>query len=295
MKHADMAMYESKNNGKNAFQVFLPSLADKAHRRQELEAALRFAISQEEELSLVYQPKICMKTGRPVGVEALLRWESPELGKISPVEIIPIAEESGLIIPLGQWILKTACREVGRWNSGRTEKIALSVNASPVELEQQDFVSSVRSVLKETSFVSTLLEFEVTETMFMNSFSLASNCLQKLRSQGVSVSVDDFGTGYSCMSYLQKLPVDTLKIDKSFVDLLDSAPADTPVNCELTIAATIVSLAKSLKLKTVAEGIETEHQAELLRQIGADMGQGYYYSKPLPPWEAEEFMSRIPL
>ena len=295
MKHADMAMYESKNNGKNAFQVFLPSLADKAHRRQELEAALRFAISQEEELSLVYQPKICMKTGRPVGVEALLRWESPELGKISPVEIIPIAEESGLIIPLGQWILKTACREVGRWNSGRTEKIALSVNASPVELEQQDFVSSVRSVLKETSFVSTLLEFEVTETMFMNSFSLASNCLQELRSQGVSVSVDDFGTGYSCMSYLQKLPVDTLKIDKSFVDLLDSAPADTPVNCELTIAATIVSLAKSLKLKTVAEGIETEHQAELLRQIGADMGQGYYYSKPLPPWEAEEFMSRIPL
>ena len=289
LKNADMAMYESKNSGKNASRLFSPEIAEKAKRRQELEAELRLAISEQRELSIAYQPKICLNTGKPVGVEALLRWNSSVLGNVSPAEFIPVAEDSGLILQLGSWVLRNACNDFANWNKQISSDIVLSVNASLVELEQQDFFQSARSIMNECSLDPRRLEFEVTESMFMSHHGQVYDCLNALRNLGVGISIDDFGTGYSCMSYLQKLPVDILKIDKSFVDLLAESTTEMQ-DSEMTIAATIVGLAKSLNLKTVAEGVESECQAKLLRQIGVDIGQGFFFSRPLAPAEALDFL-----
>ncbi len=285
LRHADSAMYQAKDSGKNSVCSFTPALAEKAKERVELEAELRKAV-KEGGLELYYQPQLSCLTNECIGVEALLRWNHPELGFISPAKFIPIAEESKLILDIGTWVLHKACRQSVEWQNilaqtTSDKAIKMAVNISAIQFGSTDFIETIVSALNESSLDPELLEIEVTESVVMKDVSMIIDRLEALRSIGITVAIDDFGTGYSSLQYLQKLPLDKLKIDRSFInEITDGSSAP--------IASSILALAKSLNLKTVAEGIETEDQLEFLRMLGCDEAQGFYFAKPMPAskfWE----------
>jgi diguanylate cyclase (GGDEF)-like protein/PAS domain S-box-containing protein len=277
VKNADIAMYYAKSHGRNSYHFYAPAMSEYAIERVKLEALLRRSIERDE-LSLHYQPQVDLFTGQLVGAEALLRWNNPELGMVSPVRFIPIAEDIGFISTLGEWVLNTACRQVKEWDACGFNLPCVSVNLSVKQLEHGDIVDIVSRILAETGLHSSRLEMEVTESAIMNN-QQALGFLDGLRALGVVLAVDDFGTGYSSLSYLRRLPVQKLKIDRAFVNEVTSEPSRE------AIVRAIIALSKALDLSTIAEGIETEAEAQFLRQEGCHQGQGYLFSRPLAPHE----------
>lgn len=280
-KSADFAMYEAKQR-KTGLSVFHPGLAEQASRRFELGRYLRRAIELRE-LEVHYQPIVQLEDQRVIGAEALLRWRHPELGLVSPAEFTPIAEETGLIVPIGQWVLYEACRQGVMWARQGQPPLRLAVNVSALQFERPDFVDMVAACLRETGFPAQYLELELTERVVMHHAEGAAQRMQQLRDLGVSIAVDDFGTGYSSLSYLSRLPLNVLKIDRSFVSHLQAPSSSSPV------VRAIITLARSLGLETVAEGVETPEELQLLRQMGGHLAQGYLFARPLqatdPFWQ----------
>ncbi len=279
LKHADTAMYRSKSQGRGAFSFYRKEMTAVAYERVKLEAGLREALEQEQ-FRVYYQPKYSPVKGKIVGAEALIRWLHPEEGIISPLRFIPVAEESGLIIPIGEWVLRTACAQAAQWRRSGLLMEHIAVNVAGPQMMRDNIVATVERILAETGLEPGALEIEVTETFIMQQAKKTIGSLERLRSMGVSLAIDDFGTGYSSLAYLKQLPIDRLKIDRSFVkDILDD-----PENRAITTA--VISLGHSLGLKITAEGIENEEQARFLYALQCDEGQGYLYSRPVP---AEEF------
>jgi diguanylate cyclase (GGDEF)-like protein/PAS domain S-box-containing protein len=280
IKNADAAMYSAKENG-NGLQFFTQDMNIRAVERLTLENNLRLALERSE-LFLVYQPQVDIATGNITGAEALLRWRHPQLGLIPPGKFIPIAESSGLIIPIGEWVLRTACAQARQWQEEGLPAIPVAVNVSAVQFRQDRFLQVVRKVLDETGLPPQFLELELTEGLLLSNGELTLTVLQELRKMGLKLSIDDFGTGYSSLSYLKHFPVYKLKIDRSFVQAMTTDPEDA------AITSTIISMAKSLDLKVIAEGVENEEQLFFLQAHSCDELQGYYFSKPLTPRDFAE-------
>ena len=277
VKNADTAMYFAKTHNRNSYHFYSPSMGEHAQERIKLETLLRRSIDRGE-MAVHYQPQVNLLTGQLVGMEALLRWNNPELGMVSPIRFIPIAEDTGFIATLGEWVLRTACRQLQEWDSCAINMPCVSVNLSVKQLEYSDIVGIVSRILAETGLPSSRLELEVTESAIMNNQRALGN-LDGLRALGVVLAVDDFGTGYSSLSYLRRLPIQKLKIDRSFVSGMTAEPSRE------AIVRAIIAMANALGLRTIAEGIETESEAQFLRQEGCHDAQGYLFSQPLPPEE----------
>ena len=276
LKNADTAMYQAKAAGRNQVAFFSPAMAAQAERRGAIEAELRAALDRHE-LTVVYQPKVDLASGRMAGVEALVRWHSPTLGTVSPDEFIPNAEETGLIVAIGNWVLTQSLGQMVAWEQQGLGKIAVSVNVSAAQFWTQDFPQFVADALRETGVAPERLELELTERLALRSPDQGVTIMHRLKAIGVALSMDDFGTGYSSLSYLSRLPVDVLKVDQSFVRDLGRDPAD-----EIIVRA-IVQLARTLGLHTVAEGVETEGQLDFLTECGCHVGQGYLFARPMAP------------
>ena len=273
LRNADTAMYQAKDLGRNNFQFYTSEMNKRVQHRLTMEHALRVAL-EKNEFECYYQPCLDLQTGKVLGVEALLRWHHPVLGEISPVEFIPLAEELGLIIPIGNMVLKAACLQQKAWLK-QGIKLRIAVNVSGRQLKQDDFVATVKKIIKETAIEPKYLEIELTESVLLDNIEKTQDTLKKLHEMGANIVIDDFGTGYSSLSYLSRLPVNKLKIDKSFViNLVDNEN-------NKAIALTIIGLAKNLKIKVLAEGVETIEQADFLREHGCDEVQGFYYGKPV--------------
>jgi diguanylate cyclase (GGDEF)-like protein/PAS domain S-box-containing protein len=279
IKNADTAVYQAKENGRQSYQFFKPAMNARAVERQSIEQNLRRALERNE-FTLHYQPKIDFKTGAISGAEALLRWTHPTRGPISPAQFIPVAEDSGLILPIGSWVLREACRQARAWVDAGLPMTTMAVNVSAKELRDESFLDGVFATLDETRLNPGSLELELTESVLMKHAESAASILRSVRERGVQVAVDDFGTGYSSLSYLGKFPVDALKIDQSFVGQITAAGDDA------SIVTAVISMARSLRLRVVAEGVETLEQLEFLEAHGCDEAQGYYFSRPVP---AEQF------
>ncbi|MGC1561466.1 MAG: EAL domain-containing protein, partial [Bradyrhizobium sp.] len=275
-KNADMAMYLAKEEGKNNFRFFSPEVRSQSIERLKLEADLRRALERNQ-LTLHYQPKIQVATGQISGVEALLRWTHPLLGSISPAEFIPLAEETGLIIPIGRWVLKNACAQNMAWQREGLPVLSMAVNLSPRQFLDTNLLDDIDEALALSGMPARLLQLEITESMVMQNVERAIRLLDEIRSRGVRLAIDDFGTGYSSMSLMKKFPIDTIKIDRTFVrDLAESAE-------DRAIATAIISMGKALGLTVVAEGVETSEQDSFLRGHACDEIQGYLFSKPVRP------------
>ncbi|MVP00641.1 bifunctional diguanylate cyclase/phosphodiesterase [Paenibacillus lutrae] len=290
LKNADTAMYEVKKREKNGHLLFSNELDKRILERLELENDLRKAV-QRQELVLHYQPQISTKNSRMIGVEALVRWKHPVRGMISPVVFVPIAEESGMILEIGTWVLREACLQMSRWHQAGGPLIPVSVNLSAQQFHHSNLVDAVKSILLETGLQPQYLELEITEGMMMD-HAVSSAILQEISELGVRISLDDFGTGYSSLSYLKQFPIHKLKIDRSFITDITNNPSDQ------AIVATIISMANHLKLDVIAEGIETKDQLDILTEKECREIQGYYFSKPLPANEVEESFfvpQRIPV
>lgn len=282
-KQADTAMYHAKELGRNNYQFFTKALNAKIQERLALENSLRKALEREE-FVLYYQPQVDLQTGEVNGVEALIRWNSPERGLISPGVFIPIAEETGLIVPMGEWILRTACIQSLKWQEQGYPALRMSVNISARQFSEPQFIEKVAEVIQETGMDPQRLEIEITESIAMEYAGDSMEQLHRLKQLGVRIAIDDFGTGYSSMNYLRKLPIDTLKVDQSFVQDIG-----IDENGE-AIVVTIIHLAQSLNLKVIAEGVETEKQQVFLRTNSCDEMQGYLFCKPMPPVEIEKYL-----
>lgn len=291
LRNADTAMYQAKNNGKNRHQIFQPRFKDEARGRLELEGALRYAI-EEDQLTVYYQPKVWIEDGTIYGAEALVRWERPGHGLISPGDFIPLAEKTGLIVPLGRQVLEKACSQLQEWQERYPDRSSLtvSVNVSPKQFSDGALVGDVARVLRETGVRPHTLTLEITESSVMEDAESNRDTLRSLKDLGVCVSIDDFGKGYSSLTYLKDLPVDILKIDRAFIDGLDSDTGN------MAITSAIITLARALGLKVVAEGVETIEQLANLQELGGDLAQGFYFSKPLPAQEMGRLLeSNAPL
>jgi diguanylate cyclase (GGDEF)-like protein/PAS domain S-box-containing protein len=274
IKYADAAMYCAKKNGRNNFQFFTQDMNSEVMERLTLEHSLRLAL-EKGEFVLVYQPQMDIATGRITGLEALLRWQNPELGPIPPDKFIPIAENSRLIMPIGEWVLRTACSQARKWQDEGLPAVSVAVNVSAVQFRQEDFCKFIKRVLHETGLAPQYLELELTESVLLADADLMLPVIQELQAVGVKLAIDDFGTGYSSFSYLRQFRVSKLKIDGSFI-------RDVVVNCnDAAITIAIIGMAKNLNLKVIAEGVETEAQVSFLRTHQCDEIQGYYFSKPL--------------
>jgi diguanylate cyclase (GGDEF)-like protein len=274
IKNADTAMYHAKESGRNNFQFFKAEMNLKAVERQSLESGLRRALGREEFL-LHYQPKVNLDTGEITGVEALIRWQQPDRGLVTPCQFVPVAEDCGLIIQIGRWVLRETCRQAREWQDAGLPLLPLAVNVSAVEFRDKDFVEGVRAILSETGLEARYLELELTEGVLMEHAQSTAAVLQELKTMGVHLAVDDFGTGYSSLSYLQQFPIDVLKIDQSFIQRITGDPDDSP------IVSAIISMGKSLKHQVIAEGIETQEQRAFLQAQHCAEGQGYLFSRPL--------------
>jgi diguanylate cyclase (GGDEF)-like protein len=274
MRNADFAMYDAKENGRNNYKFFKPEMNARAIERQALESGLRQAIERQE-FVLHYQPLMNLDSGTIIGAEALVRWRHPERGLVPPVEFIPVAEETGLIVPIGRWVLREACRQARAWEDAGMPATRISVNVSAVELRSEDFVARVRAVLTETGLNPNHLEFELTETFLLQDWKSTAAVLHALRDIGVQLALDDFGTGFSSLSHLKRFPIDTLKIDQSFVRNLSMDDGDA------SIVRAVISMGKSLHKRVVAEGVETREQLTFLQQQSCPEGQGFYFSKPM--------------
>jgi diguanylate cyclase (GGDEF)-like protein/PAS domain S-box-containing protein len=285
MKNADCAMYKAKECGRDNHQFFKAEMNERALERQSVESSLRRALERSE-LVLHYQPKLNLETNTVVGVEALVRWNHPERGLISPAHFIPIAEECGLIVPIGRWVLHQACRQAMSWINAGLPPTRMAINISAVELRAKDFVSAVRDILVETGLDPDLLELELTETFLMQDSSATALVLYAIKALGVHLTLDDFGTGYSSLSYLKRFPIDTLKIDQSFVrDLVTDSD-------DASIVRAVIGMGKSLNMQVVAEGVETPEQLAFLKQQICPEGQGYFFSHPIEPAAFCKLMSR---
>jgi diguanylate cyclase (GGDEF)-like protein len=289
LQHADAAMYHAKKNGRNAFQFFAPVMNAFARERLEIESGLRRALVQGGEFELHYQPKVEVSSGRIDSAEALIRWRHPKRGLTAPSGFIPIAEETGLIVPIGEWVLFEACRQARAWQSGGMQPLRIAVNLSAQQFKQKSLVTTVREALAAAGLDPGYLELELTESAVMHDAESSIQVLRQLSDLGVRISVDDFGTGYSSLSYLRRLPLDKLKIDRSFIREVAASRDDAE------IVRAIVSLAHSLHLKVIAEGVETAEQLTFLRGLGCDQYQGFHCSPPVPADEFEHFMRTTPL
>jgi len=286
LKNADVAMYRAKEHGRNNFQFYTPEMNDLANERLALEHSLRRALERNE-LLLHYQPKVNLETGMIVGAEALLRWQHPEWGLIAPERFIPIAEETGLIVQIGAWVIRTACNQARLWQDGGLPPVIMSVNLSARQFRQESFVKVVTQILHETGLKPEQLEMELTESMLMHNANAAISILGGLKSLGVRLSLDDFGTGYSSLSYLSRLPIDTLKIDRSFVQHIgDQGECDNGI-----LAQAIISLGHSLNLTVIAEGVETGEQLKFLKAHQCDEVQGFYFCKPTAAGEFAKMLA----
>ncbi len=285
LRKADAAMYHVKELGGNAIRLYDPSLDAGSAELMQLESDLRTAL-ENGELHIYYQPQVDMSTWMVSGVEALIRWNHPERGLLSPKQFVPLAEKTGLIVPIGEWVLRMACHEVKRWQDKGFESLKLSVNVSAVQLLKQDFVDIVDRVLKRTTLAPENLQLEITEGMALQNLDALVPTLMKLSGLGVRLVIDDFGLGYSSLNFLKRLPVQSVKIDKGLINEL-SANAD-----DSSIITALIAMAKSLDLDTFAEGVETEAQMSLLHKCRCDKMQGYLFSRPLPPSEIENILKR---
>jgi diguanylate cyclase (GGDEF)-like protein/PAS domain S-box-containing protein len=279
IKNADTAMYQAKENGRQSFQFFMPAMNARAVERQSIEEGLRRALEREE-FTLHYQPKINVKTGAITGAEALIRWTHPTRGPIPPAQFIPIAEDCGLILPIGRWVLRHAAEQAQAWVHAGLRPMTMAVNVSAVEFRDDDFLGSLLTILDESRLNPHALELELTESVLMKRVASTAFILQTLRKAGVQVAIDDFGTGYSSLSYLRRFPIDTLKIDQSFVGQIASGDEDA------AIVTAVIGMARSLKLRVVAEGVETFEELEFLHAHHCEEAQGYFFSRPVP---AEQF------
>jgi len=280
MKNADVAMYHAKESGRNGYQFYSRDIHEQALVRFSLEGYLKDAI-ENEELTIVYQPKVNMTTGNVIAIEALVRWEHAEIGVVSPNEFIPLAEETGLILPLGRWVLKSAAQQMQGWIAQGLAPLTIAVNCSTVQFTRGDLIQDITDTISESGLDPSLLEIELTESLLLQDIEAGITFLRNLKRLGVMLSIDDFGTGYSSLSYLKRLPVDKLKIDKSFVENLSSDKGD------VAIVSAIVTLSHNLGLAVVAEGVETLQQYEILQHSGCNEAQGYLFSHPMV---AEEFV-----
>lgn len=285
LQSADTALYNAKANGRNTYQFFTRNMQGHALDRLKMENILRRAL-EKDELSLHYQPQIDLRTGMIIGCEALLRWNSAELGAVSPAQFIPIAEDSGLIIGIGKWVLQEACRQMREWLDAGYPEIVVAVNISSTQFRRDDLVATVEEAIQASGINPRNLELELTESVLMQDSDLVISTLSKLKDVGVMLSIDDFGTGYSSLSYLKRFSVDKLKIDQSFVRDLEKDKDDS------AIVLAVIQLGRSLKLKTIAEGVETEGQLAFLREKGCHEAQGYLFSRPVPAQEFIPFLER---
>jgi len=276
LKNADTAMYHAKEKGENNYQFFSENMNIEALERFHLESSMRSAIDKGE-LQLYYQPQYDSSSGKVIGVEALVRWIHPSKGMLLPETFIPIAEESGLILPIGNWVLKTACEHNKSWQRAGLQPIYVTVNISGIQFNQRDFVESMAQILLDTGLEPQYLELELTESILMEPTEKTFNALNELKATGVRITIDDFGKGYSSLGYLKRLPIDTLKIDRSFVRDIISNPDDR------VIIRAIISLAHTLNMKVIAEGVETHEQLSYLQEQGADGIQGFLLSEPMTP------------
>ena len=275
IKNADTAMYQAKDNGRQSFQFFKPAMNARAVERQSIEESLRRALERQQ-FTLHYQPKISLTTGAITGVEALIRWTHPTRGAIAPAQFIPIAEDSGLILPIGNWALRQACAQARAWVDAGLPPVSMAVNVSAVEFRDEGFLDGLSVILRETGLNPKSLELELTETVLMKRVESTAEILQLLRHRGIRVAVDDFGTGYSSLSYLRKFPIDALKIDQSFVRQITTGGDD------VAIVSAVINMARSLKLRVIAEGVETREELEFLQAHRCDEAQGYYFANPMP-------------
>ena len=291
LQHADAAMYRVKRSGKNGIQRYRDASDAVVERQRALERELRTAIAADQ-LSLVYQPLHDLATGRLRGVEALARWRHPRWGHVPPTEFIPIAERSGMIVELGEWVLREACRQAKAWQRLSGQEVLVSVNVSPMQFAHPGFYRTVERALEDHALMPEALELELTEGIVMHGVEHVTATLARLQRLGVRIAIDDFGTGYSSFAYLRDLPIDTVKIDRSFVRDLGS-PLHAP-QFALALVEAITHIAQHLDLTIVAEGVETEAQRRLLQDLGCHLGQGYHFSKPMAPAEMEPYL-RLPV
>jgi diguanylate cyclase (GGDEF)-like protein/PAS domain S-box-containing protein len=283
IKNSDGAMYRAKAHGRNTYRFFTPDVNVGALQRLSIESALRRALERRQ-LHLHYQPLVDLTGGRIIGVEALMRWEHPDLGAISPVKFIPVAEESGLIVPLGEWCLLEACRQARAWQRAGLSPIPVAVNLSAIQFRQPKLPDTVAKVLQETELAPQYLELELTESMLMQQVDAGQASVQRLRALGLRLSIDDFGTGYSSLSYLRRFSIHRLKIDVSFLRDITTDPSAA------AITGAIIAMGKSLKLRVLAEGVETREQLSLLQAQGCEEVQGDYFSRPLPADELTKLL-----
>ncbi|CAH0249862.1 EAL domain-containing response regulator [Pseudomonas brassicacearum] len=284
IKKAETAMRNVKETGPNDYRFFTEDMNRRARQQQTIESGLRLGL-QRKEFVLHYQPKLDLKSGKVVGVEALVRWDRPDHGLVYPSDFIPVAEDSGLIVPLSQWVLQEACQQACRWQAQGMRPLYLSVNVSAIDFRQRGFVEGIARTLKETGLAPTQLELEITESVLMQNVDTTVAVLKAIKQLGIRLAIDDFGTGYSSLSYLQKFPVDVLKIDQSFVGDLSIDSNDAK------LVSTIISLGKSLNLHIIAEGVETLEQLEFLKQHQCEEVQGYYFSKAVEPQAFADWMT----
>jgi diguanylate cyclase (GGDEF)-like protein/PAS domain S-box-containing protein len=285
LQNADSAMYEAKKHGRNIFQFYRSDLNSSASERQALENGLRHAI-QRHELELYYQPIVSLSTGAIAGVEALVRWHHPTFGFVLPEQFISIAEESGLIVPIGRWVLREACRQAKAWQDVGFPRVRLAVNISAVELRSREFVAGVGTILAHTGFDARNLELELTETFLMQDSKSTALVLSAIKELGVQLALDDFGTGYSSLSYMRRFPIDTLKVDRSFVRDLTMDASDA------SVVSAVINMGRSLHMRVVAEGVEALDQLIFLKEHGCSEAQGYHFSQPLRAGDFADWMRR---
>jgi diguanylate cyclase (GGDEF)-like protein len=276
IRTADIAMYYAKENGRNNFKFFEQEMNVRAVERQSIEADLRGALERRE-FVLQYQPRIDLQKGAISGAEALIRWQHPQRGLVLPSTFVPVAEDSGLILPIGSWVRRQACLQARAWQDAGLPPLPVAVNVSLVEFRDRNFLESVRAILEETRLEPSCLELDLTETVLMQHVETTTSVLKKLKATGVQLAVDDFGTGFSSLSLLRRFPIDALKIDRSFVREITSNPDDA------TIVSAVISMGRSLRQRVIAEGVETQEQLEFLQNKLCAEGQGYYFSRPVFP------------
>ncbi|MFZ4528339.1 MAG: putative bifunctional diguanylate cyclase/phosphodiesterase, partial [Undibacterium curvum] len=284
-RNADAAMYMAKHSGRNTFRFFTQEMQDRSLRHLELVNALRHALSLNQ-FELHYQPQISLHSDQVIGAEALLRWRHPVLGMVSPAEFIPVAEESGMILEIGEWVMRTAVNQLRDWRAQGMQDLLMAVNLSAVQFRHKDLPEMVARILHEAAVPPSCLELELTESVAMHEPLAAIAIMNQLHEQGVRMSIDDFGTGYSSLSYLKQFKVYKLKIDQSFVRDINSDPEDK------AIVSAVISMARNLGLMTIAEGVETQEQLAFLQQHACDEVQGYFYARPLPALQFAEFMQQ---
>ncbi|MFC1747285.1 putative bifunctional diguanylate cyclase/phosphodiesterase [Pseudomonadota bacterium] len=280
IKYADTAMYRAKDVGRNNYQFYSADMGARAFERMTLESSARTAL-EEEEFLLHYQPQVDLKTGRIVGAEALIRWQHPKMGLIPPDKFIPLLEDTGLIVPVGEWVLSQACQQLKQWQSTINKDLRMSVNLSVRQFHDESLHRIIEEVITKNELMPADLEMEITESVLMESRQASLDNLVALKKLGVRLSIDDFGTGYSSLSYLKRFPVDSLKIDRSFVRDVTSDPDDA------AIVIAIIGMAHSLNLEVVAEGVETQQQMTFLKDHACEYMQGFVFSRPVP---ADEFL-----